>query len=157
MDDSVLDFLFSFKHFYKLLRCRSGKRIDKEYLESVYVMRPNFLEWCEKEKYPNAEFWILTQVTESHIVSNRPKNESEDKAICRAIAKVYWDIDQEIHPIHMVRSKAICIYGNGNLYKDEKTIKSWIAGLDPQQKTRKTGRPEDKIYKIDLEGVNNFV
>ncbi len=124
---------------------------DKKYLESVFVSRHDFLEWCEKEKYPISDFWILTQVTESQIVSNRPKNEAEDKAICRAIAKVYWDIDEEIHPTHMVRSKAIRIYGNGKQYKEEKTIKSWIADLDPQQKTRNTGRPLDINYKIDLE------
>lgn len=151
VDHSLLDLLFNYKHIFKLLKCRSGKTFDKSYLESIFVRRHHFLQWCEKEKYPNSDFWILTQVTESHIVSNRPKSESEDKAICRAIAKVYWDIDQEIHPTHMVRSKAIRIYGNGNLYKDEKTIKSWIADLDPLQKTRKTGRPEDKVYKVDLE------
>ena len=150
-DESIFTLLFEAKHFFKLLYCKWGKSFNKEYLQTIYVRRPSFLEWCEKEKLPYTDFWILTQVIENQKVSNRPKNEAEDKAVCRAIAKLYWDIDSTIHPSHMVKSKAIRIYGNGKQYKDDKTIKAWIADLDPQQKTRKSGRPEETPYKIDLE------
>lgn len=150
IDDSIFDYLFNGKHFYRLLKCKSGKVINKNYLESLYIKRSNFLEWCEKEKYPNSDFWILTQVTESHIASNRPKNEIEDKAICRAIAKVYWDIDSNIHPAHMADSKAIKKYGNGDHYEIS-TIKGWISDLDPLIKERNTGRPKEITYKIKLE------
>lgn len=150
-DDSLFTILFDAKHFFKLLYCKWGKSFNKNYLQTIYVKRPHFLEWCEKEKLPYTDFWILTQVTDNQKVNNRPKNEIEDKAVCRAIAKVYWDIDPNIHPSHMVNSKAIRLLGNGNQYKDDKTIKTWIADLDPQKDTRKTGRPEAKIYKINLE------
>lgn len=150
IDDSVLDYLFNIRHFFKLLRCRSGKSLNKEYLESLYVRRPNFLEWCENEKYPNSEFWILTQVMESYKVSNRPKNETEDKAVCRAIAMTYWDIDSNIHPAHMADSRAIKKYGNGNQYEIS-TIKGWISDLDPLIKERNPGRPKEITYKINLE------
>lgn len=151
-DDLLFTFLFEAKHFFRLLYCKWGKSFNKNYLQSIYVKRPNFLEWCEKEKLPYTDFWILTQVVENQKVNNRPKDEIEDKAVCRAIAKVYWDIDPNIHPSHMVNSKAIRLLGNGNQYKDEKkTIKTWIADLDPQKDTRKTGRPEAKMYKINLE------
>ena len=151
IDDSLFTVLFEANHFFKLLYCKWGKSFDKSYLQSIYIRRPNFLEWCEKEKLPYADFWVLTQVIENQKVNNRPKNEAEDKAVCRAIAKVYWDIDPNIHPSHMVKSKAIRLFGNGNQYKDDKTIKAWIADLDPQQKVRKTGRPEEIPYKINLE------
>jgi len=150
IDDSVLEYLLNIRHFFKLLKCRSGKSINKDYLESIYVRRPNFLDWCEKEKYPNSDFWVLTQVIESYKVSNRPKNEIEDKAVCRALAKAYWDIDPNIHPAHMADSRAIKIYANGNQY-DISTIKEWIADIDPLIKERKTGRPRHVVYKIDLE------
>jgi hypothetical protein len=134
VDDSLLTNIFETNHFLKLLYCKWGKSINKDYLQTLYVRRPNFLEWCEKEKLPNPDFWVLTEVSDIHKVTNRPKSEAEDKAVCRAIAKVYWGIDPNIHPSHMVKSKAIRIFGNGNQYKDDKTIKSWIADLDPQQK-----------------------
>lgn len=81
-DDTFFDILFSARHLYKLFRCRSGKALDKSYLESLFVRRPDFLEWCEKEEYPNADFWVLTQVIESNRPSNRPKDEFADKAVC---------------------------------------------------------------------------
>lgn len=149
-DDSIFEFIFSFKHFFRLIRCRSGKFFNKQYLETLFVKRHNFIEWCELEKYPDPDFWVLVMSIDSSRVSKRPKNEAEDKAVCRAIAKIYWDIDSDIHPSHMVESTAICILGNGNQYTDNKTIKSWIADLDPQFKTRKSGRPKELIYKIDL-------
>jgi hypothetical protein len=150
-DDSFFDFLFNTRHFFRLRKCSLGKAFNKKYLESILVRRFSFLEWCEKEKYPTPEFWILTQVTENHKVNNRPKNESEDKAVCRAIAKVYWDIDPNIHPKHMSTCGAIRKLGNGDKYLDDATIKDWIADLDPLQKERKTGRPREINYKIDLE------
>lgn len=51
----------------------------------------------------------------------------------------------------MADSKAIQFYGNGKQYTDPKTIKSWISEVDPQRKTRNTGRPKDMVYKINLE------
>lgn len=150
VDDSFIDLLLSIKHFYKLYRCRSGKSFDKEYLQSIFIRRPDFLEWIEREKYPATDFWVLTQVAENYKVTNRPKNEIEDKAVCRAIASTYWDIDENIHPAHMAECKAIKKYGNGAHY-EVSTIKDWIADLDPLAKTRKTGRPRNILYKIDLE------
>ena len=150
VDYSFLDLLFNIKHLIKLLKCMSGKELNKGYLDSLFVSRYDFISWCEKEKYPNSEFWVLTQVSESYKVSNRPKNEAEDKAVCRAIAKVYWDIDPNIHPAHMSESRAIKKLGNGDQYTDDATIKDWIADLDPMRKERKTGRPRDIKYKIDL-------
>lgn len=148
IDDSFLDILFSCKHFFKLYRCRKWDYFDKDYLSSLYVRRPDFFNWCIDEKLPAPDFWVLSDQIHSN---NRPKNEAEDKAVCRAIAKVYWDIDPNIHPSHMAKSKAIQKFGNGKQYTDETTVKNWIADLDPQLNHRKTGRPKDIIYKINLE------
>lgn len=150
VDDSLLDMLFSAKHLFKLHRTRSGKSLDRKYLQSLFIKRPDFLEWVEKEKYPVTDFWVLTQVAESHKVINRPKNEIEDKAVCRAIARAYWDIDENIHPAHMAECKAIQKYGNAAQY-ELNTIKDWISDLDPLIKERKTGRPKHITYRINLE------
>lgn len=149
-DDSITEFLLNFNHVVRLIKCRSGKAINKAYLETLFVRRPDFLDWCEKEKLPNSDFWVLTQVVENYKINNRPKNELEDKAVCRAVASVYWRIDPNIHPSHMASSKAITHFGNGRLYKGN-TVTEWISNLDPLAKERKPGRPKDVQYKIDLE------
>ncbi len=150
VDDSIFSIVTDLKHFRKLLKCKWGSNFDKDYLQTIYVKRSHFIDWCELEKYPKPDFWLLTHLGINPQVTNRPKNEAEDKAVCRAIAKVYWDIDPSIHPSHMIKSRAIRIIGNGNQYKDNKTIKAWIADIDPD-KNRKPGRPEEIVYKIDLE------
>lgn len=149
-DDGFLDYLFDIHHLMRLLRCRSGKSFDKEYLSSIFIRRGEFLRWCEHEKYPGTDFWVLTQITSTARANNRPKNEIEDKAVCRAIAMAYWDIDPNIHPAHMAESRAITQYGNGGLY-DINTIKDWISDLDPLKKERNPGRPKKITYKINLE------
>jgi hypothetical protein len=151
IDDSVFTLIFfDLKTFIKLLLCKWGHSIDNNYLASIYVKRVHFIEWCEKERLPYNDFWILTQVTANYKINNRPKNELEDKAVCRAIAMTYWDIDPNIHPAHMATAKAIRKYGNGDQYEIN-TIKEWISDLDPQLKQRKTGRPKEISYKIKLE------
>lgn len=149
VDDSLMTLLFDARHFIKLLFCKWGRSIDANYLKSIYVKRIHFIELCEKERLPYSGFWVLTQVETPHKVTYRPKNEIEDKAVCRAIALTLWEIDPDIHPSHLANSKAIQSYANGKLY-DLETIKEWIADLDPQQKHRKPGRPPKIDYKIDL-------
>jgi hypothetical protein len=60
-------------------------------------------------------------------------------------------MDPNIHPAHMAQARAIRLYGNGKLYKDENTVKGWISDVDPRKGQRKTGRPENIPYRIDLE------
>lgn len=150
MNDSVMEGLVFCRHLYRLIKCREGNHKNISYLQSVYVRRAYFLNWCEKEQHPHSDFWVLTQVQANHAVTNRPKDELEDKAVCRALARTYWDIDPNIHPAHMAASKAIRKYANGDQY-DEQTIKGWISDLDPLSKDRNKGRPKTISYKIDLE------
>lgn len=81
------------------------------------------------------------------------RNEAIDKQSCQAIARTLWDIDARIHPAHMARSKAVPQYGNGAQYKDENTVKGWIAEVDPSRKERKSGRPptDPSDYRVNLE------
>jgi hypothetical protein len=125
------------------------------YLSKLYCERAEVLAWCEKELLTPPSFWAKNMAKEP--LSKRPpledrlRNEELDRLVCQAIARVYWDIDPNIHPAHMGMAKAIKLYGNGKLYKDQNTIKSWIAEVDPRKGERKTGRPENIPYRIDLE------
>ncbi|MEK7153684.1 MAG: hypothetical protein AAB834_07055, partial [Patescibacteria group bacterium] len=80
----------------------------------------------------------------------RHRDEAIDKQLCQAIARTLWDIDPQVHPAHMIKHKAIRRYGNAATYKDDETIRSWIAEVDPLKGQRKAGRPPTVPYVLDL-------
>lgn len=138
----------------RLWKCLTKDVFDKKLLSSLYVMRGQVIRWCEKERYPLPTFWIEerppAEPATKPTINNRRKDETIDRLTCQAIARTYWDIDPQIHPAHLAKAKAILLYGNGKHYAED-TIKGWIAEIDPLKDQRKTGRPRDIPYAIDLE------
>ena len=112
------------------------------------------IDWCSKSYYDVPPCWKpkhpsveqFGKETKNH----RPVNETEDRVRCQAIASALWELDQDIHPIHLDRSKIMQRFGNGREYRED-TLKSWIAEADPLKGKRKSGRPENKEYRIVLE------
>lgn len=138
-----------------LWRCNSEGLFDHAYFNGLYLQRRALLSWCEKAGVTPPQFWTKTvsrDVPSRKLsLENRSKDELVDKLACQAIARVYWEIDPNIHPAHLANSKAIKLYGNGKFYTDENTVKNWIGEVDPRKTQRKTGRPEKIEYRIDLE------
>lgn len=137
------------------MRCLFDDEIDRSVLDDTYVRRTELLTLCEKEDLEPPECWVPKKrdlpSNSKASVSHRPKDEVIDRLVCQAIAKTYWDIDPQIHPAHMAKARAIKLYANGKHYKDENTIKGWIAEVDPLKDQRKIGRPKETAYLIDLE------
>lgn len=138
-----------------LERCLFDDEFKKSKLNNYYVKRSELMRLCEKEELDPPEFWKrnkpeLLQI-QKPTINHRPKDEMTDRLVCQAIAKTYWDIDPQIHPAHMAKARAIILYANGRHYKDDNTIKAWIAEVDPLKNQRKIGRPKDVEYLIDLE------
>lgn len=148
-------FIFNINIWQKRLeRCLFENEFKKAYLDNYYVKRSELLKLCEKEDLDPPQFWLRTKPDQEQVklsTNHRPKDEVVDRLVCQAIAKTYWDIDPQIHPAHMAKAKAIRIYANGRQYKDENTVKNWIAEVDPLKNQRKIGRPKDVDYLIDLE------
>lgn len=138
-----------------LWRCRTTGELDKPLLSALYVERSEVLAWCETLQVAAPAFWSRTPqkeiLTKRVPLENRSKDESTDRLVCQAIARIYWEIDPNIHPAHLASSRAIKLYGNGKFYSDESTVKNWINDVDPRKGQRKTGRPEKIPYRIDLE------
>lgn len=128
----------------------------KNELEKLFIKRSHFIKWCQEEYVMPPKFWapapsISEVVTNPSQALGKHRNEEVDRQLCQAIARTLWDFDPQIHPAHMVKHKAIQKYGNAAIYKDPETIRNWIAEVDPLRKERKTGRPPDVRYLLDME------
>lgn len=139
----------------RLWECLTRDVFDKDFLNSLYVMRSQIITWCAKEHIDPPAFWTAlrpeAEPAGKPTINNRRKDEEIDRLVCQAIARSYWDIDPQIHPAHMAKAKAIRLYGNGKQYKDPDTVKGWILEVDPLKDQRKIGRPPEIPYLIDLE------
>ncbi|MDO9282163.1 MAG: hypothetical protein Q7T88_07260 [Methylotenera sp.] len=154
--ESMLVFFYNLNFWQKALeRCLFENEYDKSKLNSYLVGRIDLIRMCEHEDIDPPEFWKRkNQLPVEELkptVTHRPKDEVTDRLVCQAIARAYWDIDPQIHPAHLAKSRAISLYANGKQYKDENTVKNWIAEVDPFKNQRKIGRPKDVNYLIDLE------
>lgn len=145
-EDLLDEFLFN-RSRNKLIRCLQRKIYPQKFLDGLYILRADLMKWCAEEFIEPPGFWIEKPYKP---LVGRHKNQEQDKQLCQAIARCYWDLDPNIHPAHMARCKAIRIYGNGGHYEED-TVKGWIVEYDPQRDQRKPGRPPAADYLIDLE------
>ena len=140
-----------------LWRCLGHAQFEIAHLSKLFVERSELLQWCNNEQLTPPAFWVKNPSKEAtsrkQPLENRLRNDVLDRLVCQAIARVYWEIDSNIHPAHLAASRAINVYGNGRLYSDENTVKSWISEVDHLKELghRKTGRPGKISYRIDLE------
>lgn len=156
-NEDIYLFLFNLNRVrVRLRKMIAENRFDKGTLEKLYVNRSRFIRWCEDEYLVPPKFWapaplISEQVAGHSQAVGKHKNEEIDRQVCQAIARTLWDFDPHIHPAHMAKHKAIQKYGNGAMYKDEETVRNWIAEVDPLKKERKTGRPPTVRYFTDMD------
>ena len=153
-DNSFFTVLEDTPHYFKTLRCLTGGVFNKTYLDSIYVKRDEVIDFCIKSYYDFPPCWEPKRLNYESITTKetknfRPVDETDDRIRCQAIASALWELDPEIHPNHMAKSKILQQIGNGALYELDTIIK-WITEFDPQKETRKKGRPPKIEYKIDL-------
>jgi hypothetical protein len=155
----VINAIWDHKPFWHLRASYFHNKFNKEILDSHYLSRSELFRWCEAEYLSFPQYWIddnaFSKVPEA--LKDKPASTREkDKAACRALASLLWSIDPRIAPKHMAESKQLKQFGNAHNYTDEKTVKGWIADLDPQKNERKEGRPPIIDYYIDLKngGLN---
>lgn len=139
--------------FWKVRNTYFTDEFDHAFLNTHYISRSELLRWCETQYLTYPEFWLednsISQIPQQQ--RDKPASQKDkDKAACRAIAQSFWKIDPRIHPSHMAESYFLREYGNAKNYRDDKTVRGWIADLDPQAELRKPGRPNDIEYFIDL-------
>ncbi len=153
IDDSFFALVADFVHIIKFKILLRGSKANRIYLDSLFVKRNEVIDWCTKDYIDIPPCWAQKQlpneqVTEKETKNYRPANETEDRIRCQAIASALWELDPDIHPVHMARSKIMQRFGNGRTYGEE-TIKEWIRDVDPI-KNRKKGAPPKIQYQIEL-------
>lgn len=155
-----IDLVIFDRKFLRLVFYHIRKKFPREFLDRLYIMRPDLLEWCDLERKEPPGFWMPAErqallsgpvPASGKVPIGRHLPEDIDRNRCQAIALTLWDIDPNIHPAHMVRCKYVRSFGNGAQYKDENTLKRWIAEVDPKRGERKPGPPPRISYLIDLE------
>lgn len=137
----------------RMLAAVKSEKALKALFDRVYVMRPELLQWCEQDFLDPPPLWApepVPALSESKPPLGKHRQEEIDRNRCQAIALAYWEIDPRIHPVHMARSLAVMKFGNGAQYRDEETVRGWLAEVDPQKGTRKPGRPPEPNYLFDL-------
>ncbi len=153
--NSFLSLPFDLFHYLEFIQSLKKDKFKKIYLDNLYVKRNEVLSWCENVAYLDPPpCWMPKQLPDGQIISkeiknHRPKEETEDRIRCQAIACALWDLDPNIHPKHLAKSEIMRRFGNGRQYNED-TVKNWIAEVDPQKDQRKSGRPPDIEYKIVL-------
>lgn len=157
VQEAVLFLMFDLNRTRVRLReAVTSRRFEKDFLDSLFVMRSEVLKWCTEEFLSPPGIWaadtpLLIGAVPPKPVSGRHRDDEINKQLCQGIARALWDIDPQIHPAHMAKHQAILRYGNGALYKDEDTVRGWINEVDPMKKGRKTGRPPAVRYLLDTE------
>ena len=129
-------------------KCYKKRIFDKEKLESIFLDRYEFSQYCIRNNHKLPTFWFSENDIESFQTDNKKIELKEtklrpnqlDKELCRAIAQTLWSISPETNIATICRSKQIQMYGNGAQYT-EKTMRSWIADLDPREGNTH-GRPK---------------
>ena len=56
-DQGTFEFLLEIAHYRKFDACLQGKRFDKQYLDSLYVWRPEVIRWCNEHQLPIPSIW----------------------------------------------------------------------------------------------------
>ncbi|MCC8997771.1 MAG: hypothetical protein LM517_12215 [Nitrosomonas sp.] len=156
-NNSFIFFFVDVYHYFKTMACLAWDNFDKPYLNSVYVKREEVINLSIKTYCDFPPCWTPKRLPYESITTKenknyRPANETEDRIRCQAIASALWELDPDIHPNHIARSKILQRIGNGAQY-DISTITDWIAELDPQKNYRKPGRPPKPQYVIKFEMI----
>lgn len=56
-EEDFIDFWMAYPHHRKFTACLKGGKFNKEYLDSLYVWRPDVLRWCAKDQLPIPPVW----------------------------------------------------------------------------------------------------
>ena len=72
-DESFLNFFFDFKHLRKFHKCLRKDIFDKSYLDSLYVLRPEVIAWCQSDYLTVPPIWQI-----DHSAQNN-KHEVDDE------------------------------------------------------------------------------
>lgn len=108
-DDSFLNFLFEIRHYLKFDACKRKGKFDKEYLDSLYVWRPEVIRWCQNDLLPIPPCWqpkietgatthteSMPEVDVQAVIATEKEttNGISKSAVINSFHDIYYDCDQ---------------------------------------------------------------
>jgi hypothetical protein len=143
--DDFLDVLFDIKHDLKFHACLKKDQFDKEYLDSLYVWRPEVLRWCQKDMLPVPIFWQPNleiefsgeiEADEEHWYKQLT---SRKKSIIAAlhIAERIWQGDKSLLYEDVLNHDDMKKYNKPQIFPSLDSFKEWARDIAPQE--AKTG------------------
>lgn len=87
----------------RLLKAVRARQFEKDFLDSLFVMRSEVLKWCAEEFLAPPGIWAGDMALPNggdapKPISGRHREDEINKQLCQAIARALWDIDPQIHP-----------------------------------------------------------
>lgn len=93
------------------------------------------------------ELYAILGISNGSNTTRKITDRDTDMAVCQGIARTLWDINPLMTIENIRTHKAIQIYGNGQQYRDEKTLRRWISEVD--QRVTKRGRKKKAKTESD--------
>lgn len=131
-DDSIFNFLLDFKHFGNFRKCLKKDVFEKSYLDSLYVMRPEVIAWCESDYLTVPPVWqVEGQLNIEHQLED--DNDSwygeltdlrKQKLIFLELAKRLWKLNPNQTYEQIYNHSVIKEYGNPNVFTLD-SFKKW--------------------------------
>jgi len=140
-----------------LTDCYEKEKIDKEFLDAIYIEDEHFANWCINKSIPLPKFWFPNgwkpidfedhnssqnlDDNDHKVAISIPRSNQIDKITCQAIARTLWDLYPNTTISDMCKHDAIQRYGNGKLYIGAHTLRDWLSEVAPDNIKGKKGRP----------------
>lgn len=150
MDESFLSFVMDFKHFLRFYKCIKRGVFDKDYLNSIYVRRPEVIAFCEKEYLTVPPIWRIEE-----LVQHMPIEEQDDenqgwyeelsdprkrRVGCLEVAKRLWAMNQNLSYEQVYHHPDMRKYGNPGCFSFN-AFKKWARPI-ASEFAKKGGRPK---------------
>ena len=139
-DDFVSAFL-NFPHLIKFGACLKKNKFDKDYLDSIYVWRPEVLRWCTNDRLPFPTVW------QPQLEVEFPNDDDEDdehwykkltprkKSIVAAlhIAEHIWQENKSLLYEDVLNHPDMKKYNKPQIFASLPSFKNWARDIAPQE------------------------
>lgn len=140
-EKDFLDFLIELPQHLKFKACLKNNRFDKDYLDSLYVWRPEVLRWCQNDQLPIPSVWQPKLDIEFS-----PESEADDehwyerltsrkKSIVAAlhIAERIWQSDKSLLYEDVLNHEDMKKYNKPQIFPSLDSFKQWARDIAPQE------------------------
>lgn len=145
--DDFLDVMFDMKHDFKFIACLKKNRFDKDYLDSLYVWRPEVIRWCKNDMHPIPDYWKPNFETNSLTNAELPsESEAENKKwhenltdrqkrIVGAlhIANRLWEENKQLSYDEVWNHEDMKKYDKPRSFPSLDSFKEWARDIAPQE------------------------